>query len=272
MPGRTLDDDDIDFIRHLRRTALDHAQTLNDTPALSGDNTIAGSFIVGDPAGAHVVVGTDANGADGVRLYSSDGTTVLIDLNISSLPAQIIGALIKTAVSGPRWEITSAASDTMSGYTAAGHESLPGGFHLVGAANPLLQVYAPTYVAGATQSETLMNMRGRAFGVPGGASIDMISDLLTFNGSGVVTGTTSASPVIAYGTRTGTTTALGKLTGLAHSLGTTPAVVLVTATTGVGWQFRVDNLGPTTFDLTARDNTGVLLNAQSTGVFYLAVA
>lgn len=52
----------------------------------SGSTTINGQLIVGNVAGSHVVVGTDANGANGVRLYGADGVTPLIDLNITGTP------------------------------------------------------------------------------------------------------------------------------------------------------------------------------------------
>src|SRR4051794_10333185 len=64
----------------------------------SGVYTIDGTFIIGDPAGRHVVIGSDAHGADGVRIYAADGVTPLIDLTIAGTPTisstDIIGALI----------------------------------------------------------------------------------------------------------------------------------------------------------------------------------
>lgn len=69
-------------------------------PITAGTNIITGSFVVGDPAGAHAILGSDALGADGFRLYAVDGS-VLIDLNIASTPT-ITGAIVRTAATGQR--------------------------------------------------------------------------------------------------------------------------------------------------------------------------
>src|SRR4051794_23046371 len=63
---------------------------------VSGVNTISGRLVVGNPAAAHVVVGTDSHGADGVRLYAADGVTPLIDLNIAGTPT-ITSAVVETS-------------------------------------------------------------------------------------------------------------------------------------------------------------------------------
>jgi hypothetical protein len=78
-----------------------NAVNLTGGGTASGDTTIAGSLIVGNPTAAHAIVGSDAHGADGFRLYAADGITPLIDLTIAGTPT-IIGALIETAAAGKR--------------------------------------------------------------------------------------------------------------------------------------------------------------------------
>ena len=91
----------------------------------AGNYTIGGSFIVGNPAASHVVVGTDTHGADGVRLYGNDGVTPLIDLNIASTPT-ITGALIRTAATGQRVELSTTAASLISFYSGDASEVAPG--------------------------------------------------------------------------------------------------------------------------------------------------
>jgi hypothetical protein len=78
----------------------------------AGSTTITGSLIVGNPAGAHVVVGSDVHGADGVRLYAADGVTPLIDMSIAATPT-ITSTTFRTAAIGQRIVIDGVA-DTLT--------------------------------------------------------------------------------------------------------------------------------------------------------------
>jgi hypothetical protein len=91
----------------------------------AGTYTIGGLMVVGNPNASHVAIGTDTHGADGVRLYATDGVTPLIDLNIAGTPT-ITGALIRTASSGQRVELTATAASLVNFYTGNAIETAPG--------------------------------------------------------------------------------------------------------------------------------------------------
>jgi hypothetical protein len=67
------------------------------------DGTIGGLWVIGNPAGAHVEIGTNGLGESGIRLYGADGVTLHAELDIGQL-ALLLGGL-KTAPNGRRIEI-----------------------------------------------------------------------------------------------------------------------------------------------------------------------
>src|SRR5205823_4882737 len=106
---------------------------------VSGVNTISGRLVVGNPAAAHVVVGTDGAGAAGVQPLASDGGTPLIDLNIgapmvagsvvsgpvASAPTRRSSDLIVgSVVSGPVGSATNASN--LTGGTVSGVNTISG--------------------------------------------------------------------------------------------------------------------------------------------------
>src|SRR4051812_43213718 len=100
-----------------------------------GAYTINGSFTIGDPAHAHVIIGRDTHGADGVRIYAADGVTPLIDLSIAgiSLPgADVVGAVPSAATAGTATNLagggTAAGVTTIAGRMVVGN---PAGAHVV---------------------------------------------------------------------------------------------------------------------------------------------
>lgn len=80
---------------------------------------INGLFTVGNVAGSHVEIGTNGGGKSGVRLYAADGTTVLIDLDVTSGPS-VPGSAVTGSVAN------ATAAGTVTGSVGAA-VALPGG-------------------------------------------------------------------------------------------------------------------------------------------------
>lgn len=93
-------------------SVIEAGRVLQGGGSAYGLTTISGRLTVGAETGKHVTIGSgDGKGTNGLRMFDNDGTTVLIDLNISGTPTifsaiinagSITGATLATSNTYPR--------------------------------------------------------------------------------------------------------------------------------------------------------------------------